>query len=113
MSGNLAVINISQLITINGPRRPRIGAEMSDLAIITEGAMIIRDERIERTGTRYEIEPLLAGHDYKVIDAGGRIVCPASSTHTRIRYSPESASTNTRCARAERPIRKSRQRAEA
>jgi imidazolonepropionase len=74
MSGNLAVINISQLITLSGPRRPRIGARMRDLAIIPDGAISIRDGRIERTGTRREIEPLLAGCE--VIDAGGRIVMP-------------------------------------
>jgi imidazolonepropionase len=74
MSGNLAVINISQLITLRGPRRPRSGVEMRDLAIIPDGAMSIRDGRIERTGTRREIEPLLAGCE--VIDAGGRIVMP-------------------------------------
>jgi imidazolonepropionase len=74
MSGNLAVINISHLITLNGPRRPRGGGEMRELAIIPDGAMSIRDGRIERTGTRHEIEPRLAG--YEVIDAGGRIVMP-------------------------------------
>ncbi len=74
MSGNFAVINVSQLITLNGPRRPRIGFEMRDLAIISNGAMSIRDGRIERTGTRHEIEPTLAG--YELIDAGGRIVMP-------------------------------------
>jgi imidazolonepropionase len=74
MSGNFAVINISQLITLNGPRRPRIGVEMRELAIISNGAMSIRDGRIERIGTRHEIEPMLAG--YELIDAGGRIVMP-------------------------------------
>jgi imidazolonepropionase len=74
MSGNLAVINISQLVTLNGPRRPRIGAEMRELAIISDGALAIRAGRIERTGTRREIEPLLTG--YEVIDAGSRIVMP-------------------------------------
>jgi imidazolonepropionase len=74
MSGDLAVINISQLITLNGPRRPRGGAEMRDLAIIHDGALSIRDGRIERTGTRRAIEPMLAG--CQVIDAGGRVVMP-------------------------------------
>jgi len=74
MSGNLAVINSSQLITLSGPRRPRSGAEMRDPAIISDGAMLISDGRIERTGTRREIEHSLAGRE--IIDAGGRIVMP-------------------------------------
>ncbi|MCI0336917.1 MAG: imidazolonepropionase [Acidobacteria bacterium] len=74
MSRDLAVLNCSQLITLSGPDRPRAGAEMRKLAIISDGAMLIGDGRIERIGTRAEIEPLLA--DYEVVDAGGRIVLP-------------------------------------
>ena len=56
MSGQLAVINCSQLVTLAGPKRgPRAGAAMSELFIIEDGAMLVRDGRIERTGTRREI----------------------------------------------------------
>ncbi len=36
----LAVINCKQLVTLAGPPRPRVGAEMRELSVITDGAMI-------------------------------------------------------------------------
>ena len=72
----LAVVNCSQLVTLNGAARPRVGAEMRELGIIEDGAMLVGDGgRIARVGARREIEPLI-GDDCEVIDAGGRIVVP-------------------------------------
>ncbi len=75
MSRSLAVINCSQLVTLSGPARARCGAEMRDLGIIADGAMLVRDGLIERAGTRVEIERLITP-DCEVIDAGRRIVLP-------------------------------------
>lgn len=75
MTNSLAVINCSQLITLQGPPRPRVGPEMRELSIIADGAMLVRGERIEKVGTRPEIEPLI-GPDCDVVDAGTRIVLP-------------------------------------
>lgn len=75
MSDTLAVINCSQLVTLHGAARPRGGREMRDLGIITDGAMFVRDTRIESVGARSEIERLIDG-DCEVVDAGGRIVLP-------------------------------------
>src|SRR5919107_5911300 len=75
VSRALAVVNCSQLLTLAGARRPRVGAEMRELSIIEDGAMLVRAGRIERTGTREEIEPL-AGADCEVFDAGGRVCLP-------------------------------------
>ena len=71
----LAVVGCSQLVTLAGPSRPRTGAEMRDLSIIADGAMLIDGERIEKIGTRREIEKLI-GNDRTVIDAGNRVVMP-------------------------------------
>lgn len=71
----LAVINCSQLATLAGASRPRAGAEMRELSIIPDGAMLVRDGRIERTGTRAEIESHIT-NKHEVIDAGGRVVMP-------------------------------------
>jgi imidazolonepropionase len=71
----LAVVNCSELVTLAGPARARYGAELRDLAILKDGAMLIRDGCIERVAPRREIEALLeAGTE--VVDAGGRIVMP-------------------------------------
>ncbi|HKR59544.1 MAG TPA: imidazolonepropionase [Pyrinomonadaceae bacterium] len=72
---SLAVINCSQLVTIAGPARPRVGAELRELAIIADGALFIRGSHIEKVGTRSEIESLIDA-DCEVLDAGGRIVLP-------------------------------------
>ena len=71
----LAVVGCSQLVTLAGPARPRVGAELRNLAIIPDGAMLIEDGRISRTGTRLELEPLIAT-DCEVTDAGRRVVMP-------------------------------------
>jgi imidazolonepropionase len=75
MDQTLVVINCSQLVALAGPRRPRVGAEMRELAIIEDGAMLVRDGLIERTGMRSEIEPLASAFG-EVVDAGGRVVLP-------------------------------------
>ena len=74
-SQQLVVWNCSQLVTLAGPARARRGAEMRELAVVRDGAMLVRDGRIERVGSRQEIERA-AGGDIEVIDAGGRIVMP-------------------------------------
>ena len=71
----LAVINCSQVVTLAGPARPRVGPEMRELGIVAPGALLINGPRIERTGTNEEIERLIDG-DCEVVDAGGRVVVP-------------------------------------
>src|ERR1039457_715790 len=67
----LAVWNCSQMVTLAGPARARRGAEMRELAVVRDGAMLVRDGRIECVGSRAEIERA-AGGDVEVVDAGGR-----------------------------------------
>ena len=74
-TGALAVVNCSQLVTLAGPNRPRAGAEMRELSVIEDGAMLVRDGRIERVGARASIEPLIDG-GCEVFDAGRRVVTP-------------------------------------
>jgi len=75
MNRSLAIIGASQLVTLAGPHLPRAGAEMRELALIREGAMILRDGRIVQTGARSEIEKLIDA-DCEVVDAGKRVVMP-------------------------------------
>jgi len=71
----LAVINCSQLVSLAGAHRPRIGGELRNLAVVEDGAILIRGDRIEAAGRRRDIEQLI-DDDYEVIDAGKRIVTP-------------------------------------
>ena len=76
MPETLAIINCSQLVTLaSSAKGARTGASMRELAIITDGAVLVRDGRIEKVGARQEIEPLIEA-GCEVIDAGGRVVMP-------------------------------------
>ena len=57
---SLAVLNASQLVTLSGPKRPRIGTELSELGIIRDGGMLIRDGKIERVGPAMRSKRMLA-----------------------------------------------------
>lgn len=74
-SKTLAVINCSQVVTLAGPARPRVGAELREIAIVSGGGLFVRDGLIERVGAEAEIEALVVA-DTEVIDAGGRVVLP-------------------------------------
>jgi imidazolonepropionase len=71
----LAIVNCSQLVTLAGAKRPRSGGDLRQLAIIEDGAMLVRGAQIEAAGRRREIEGLILG-DCHVIDAGRRVVMP-------------------------------------
>lgn len=75
MASSLAVINCSQVITLAGPERPRVGPELRELSIIDDGAILVRSERIEQVGSRNAIERVITA-DCEVVDAGGRILMP-------------------------------------
>lgn len=75
MSNSLAILNCAQLVTLAGPARPRVGAEMRELSIIKNGAMLVCDGVIESVGTRAEIEASLPS-DCTVLDAQRRIMLP-------------------------------------
>ena len=74
-SKSLAVVNCSQLVTLAGPARPRVGPELRELGIIANGGMFVRDGLIERVGSTDEMETLIDA-DIEVVDALGRVVLP-------------------------------------
>jgi imidazolonepropionase len=77
MESSLFIVNCSQVVTLAGPARPRSGAELSELAIVEDGALLVVGKRIVEVGPRHEIESLLnTGSDCHVVDAGGRVVMP-------------------------------------
>ncbi len=71
---SLAILHATQLVTLAGAKRPRVGAEMSELAIIRDGGMRISDGKIDSVGSSVEIKKN-AG-DAEIVDAGGQIILP-------------------------------------
>jgi imidazolonepropionase len=71
----LAIVNCSQLVTLAGAKRPRTGGDLRQLAIVEDGAILLRGTQIEATGRRRDIESLITA-DCEVVDAGHRVVMP-------------------------------------
>ena len=97
---SLAILHASELVTLVGPKRPRVGAEMSQLAIIRDGGMVIREGKIDIVGSSNEIEKI-AG-DAEVVDAGGRVVFPGFvDAHTHLVFAGNRLDDFERRARGE------------
>ena len=80
---SLALLHASQLVTLSGPKRPRVGKELSELGIIRDGGVLIRDGKIDIVGTSEEIEKKAAGAE--IVDLGGRVVLPGFvDAHTHL-----------------------------
>ena len=84
MPSSLAVVNIGQLVTQAGPARPRVGAELRELGIIRDAALLIENGRIAAVGTYSDLRSRMQS-DVAVIDAGGRCVTPGFvDAHTHL-----------------------------
>src|SRR3954454_23092467 len=71
----VAVLHAAQLVTMAGPKGPRVREQMRELAIIPDGGMLIEDGRVVATGRSSEIEKALpAGAE--IIEARGKVVLP-------------------------------------
>ena len=97
---SLAVLHASQLVTLAGPMRPRIGREMSELAAIRDGGMLIREGKIESVGPSDKIEKNC--RDLEVIDAAGHVVMPGFvDAHTHLIFAGNRLDDFERRARGE------------
>jgi imidazolonepropionase len=72
---SIAILHAAQLLTLAGPKRPRIGIELSDLAIIADGGMLVIDGVIAAIGDSEEVARSLP-NDVNVIEARGQVVLP-------------------------------------
>jgi imidazolonepropionase len=80
---SFAVLHASQLVTLAGPKRPRVGSELSELAIIRDGGMLIRDGRIDIVGPSPEIENRASSAE--VVDGRGKVILPGFvDAHTHL-----------------------------
>ncbi len=77
------ITGCAELLTLRGPV-PRRGRDLSDLGIIRDGALLVRNDRIAAVGPRRRIERLRAARRAEKLDLGGRVVLPGfvdSHTH--------------------------------
>src|SRR5213083_1249897 len=97
---SLAVLHASQLVTLAGLQRPRVGTEMSELAVIRDGGMLIREGKIDIVSSSEEVTKN-AG-DAEVSDAGGRLVLPGFvDAHTHLVFAGNRLNDFERRARGE------------
>jgi imidazolonepropionase len=80
----LAIVNIGQLVTLAGPARPRVGAEMRELGLIPDAALLFEDGRVQVAGSYSDLRDGI-GPEATVIDARGRLVTPGFvDAHTHL-----------------------------
>ena len=97
---SLAVLHASQLVTLAGPKRPRVGTELLELGIIRDGGMLVRDGKIEKVGPSDEIEKNVG--DAEFVDANGRVVMPGFvDAHTHLVFAGNRLDDFERRARGE------------
>ncbi|HEY2680196.1 MAG TPA: imidazolonepropionase [Candidatus Udaeobacter sp.] len=97
---SLAVLNAAQLVTLSGPHRRRVGTELSELGIVRDGGMLIRDGKIESVGPTDEIEKNAGAAE--VVDAGARVVMPGFvDAHTHLVFAGNRLDDFERRARGE------------
>jgi imidazolonepropionase len=88
MTGNLLIKNAAELVTCSGSAAKK-GRAMSELGIISDGAVIIEEGKISRVGSTADVMAELESSgkdlsDFSTIDATGKAVLPGfvdSHTH--------------------------------
>ena len=84
MAGSLAIVNIGQLVTLAGPARPRVGAELRELGLVENAALLVEDGRIISAGPYSQLRSQIPA-TATVIDAEGRCVTPGFvDAHTHL-----------------------------
>jgi imidazolonepropionase len=65
-----------QLLTLHGPPGPRRGADLRNLGLIQDGAVLIADGLIREVGPTRRVENLALARQAEEVDATGRVVMP-------------------------------------
>lgn len=80
----LLIRGAKQLLTLQGARGPRRGADLRELGIISDGAVLVGDGLIQEVGSSRRLEALAIARRAEEISARGQIVLPGfvdSHTH--------------------------------
>jgi imidazolonepropionase len=83
LADSLLITGASQLLTLRG-RGARRGSSLSNLGLIKDGALLVRDDAIAAVGPRTGVEALPEARAAEKLDVGGRVVLPGfvdSHTH--------------------------------
>jgi imidazolonepropionase len=83
LANSLLISGASQLLTLRGSG-PRRGDSLSNLGLIKDGAILLRDGLIAAVGTRAEVEKVPEARGAEKLDLGGRVALPGfvdSHTH--------------------------------
>jgi imidazolonepropionase len=89
MNDCLLVRGARQLVTLHGPEAPRRGKILNELGVIPDGAMLVKDGRVEAVGPARRIENLALARRAEVLDASARVVLPGFvDSHTHLVHGP-------------------------
>jgi imidazolonepropionase len=83
LANSLLITGASQLLTLRGSG-PRRGNSLSNLGLVKDGAVLVRDGVIAAMGTQAQVEALPEARAGKKLDLGGRVALPGfvdSHTH--------------------------------
>lgn len=81
-TSGLLFTNAKQVVTCRGPARARRGAELAELEVLSDAAVVTREDRVAAVGPRRDLERQFPAA--KQIDCEGGVVTPAfvdSHTH--------------------------------
>ena len=88
-TGNILIRGARQLLTLRGPRGLRRGADLNEIGIIHDGALLIRDGVVQEVGPSRRVENLAEARDAVEVNAVGRVVMPGFvDSHTHLVFPP-------------------------
>ncbi|MBI3549607.1 MAG: imidazolonepropionase [Elusimicrobia bacterium] len=70
------IVNAAQVLSFQGPDRPRAGEEMRKVGLYRDGAVLVEDGKIAAVGLRDVVMRHPGADAARIVDAGGRILLP-------------------------------------
>ena len=83
---SIFIRNIKQLLTLRGPKKPRIGKELSELGMIENACLYIENGKIKYIGKEKEVFEKVKGKKFFEIDANGVVLPGFIDCHTHMAF---------------------------